>query len=120
MLFLNVSHSYRKWLVKYVFSKFGFLPVDSLHSEDDLHMVEDLLITENVVRLQDNFIFASSISGIEKKMRIMHKSMVKILSPLENITACEFLVRTFIIQEWICFPHLVSYCSDIPELKLIR
>lgn len=46
-----------------------------MDSYNNIHIVEEVSGNENLVPLQENFIFTSSSSGREKKIRIIHTYM---------------------------------------------
>lgn len=142
---LNFSKSFRKRMIQEGHSVLGFLPVavDSSVTEVPgatteiehpinyslLQRIEREEFTNNSQRLHGESETAEFVSLTEKvrltsetkgrhiKQEIVYASMKKLLSPLLREASSGFACQLSNASSLTCFPHLVSYCYDIPEGK---
>lgn len=143
--FVNFSKTFRNKIIQTGQTLVGFLPVgldacdiDSINNEDQhqrnsqytlfteieteefnsnseqLHSDEPIT---DIVPLSDTVHLTTQTKGRHIKLQLIFHSMKAILHPLLEVSRTGFLLKKKPNLNWYCYPHLVSYCCDIPEAK---
>ena len=81
---------------------------DHLHGENE---------TAEFVSLTERVRLAFEPKGRHVKQEIIYMSMKKLFSPLLQKSSAGFDCQSSTGVTYKCFPHLISYCCDIPEAK---
>ena len=93
---------------------------DHLHAEqtekEETHQIQEESQHE-VIQLEDSIPETSQSKGRHIKQELIFSSMKVILKPLLQASKRGFKCQTLDRQNLYCFPHLISYCCDIPEAK---
>lgn len=143
--YMNFSKAFRRKMIQAGHTLIGFLPV-SLDStaiqrvQDDTqteHYFDYKLLREieteefdnnsdkldsddntpELVQLLDGVHLTTQAKGRHIKQELIYRSMKKILSPLMSASTTGFPYTRSSTVTWYIFPHLMSYCCDIPEAK---
>ena len=70
-----------------------------------------------IIELNDSNQETTQSKGRHIKQELIFSSMKVMLKPLLHASKIGFKCKTLDRQNLICFPHLISYCCDIPEAK---
>ena len=142
--FVNFSKAFRNKMIQTGQTLVGFLPVGLDECDMDTNNNDDQnqrnsqykLFTEieteeynsnseqlhsepntNIVPLSDTLHLTTQTKGRHIKLEIIFRSMKVILHPLLEVSRTGLLLKRNPRLNWYCYPHLVSYCCDIPEAK---
>ena len=116
-VFLNTTAECRRRLIDGGHTLVGFLPVDIGDTCADDDVYEDGMDTDDVVPLEETVRATSERDARERKLQVLHSSLLAMLNPLVQCAIDGFKVVTVGNNVWNCFPILSSFCSDIPEGK---
>jgi len=143
--YMNFTKAFRRKMIQAGHTLIGFLPV-SLDSsatqrvQDDTQTEQYLnykLLREieteefdnnsdqldcddnnpELIALLDGVHLTTQAKGRHIKQELIYRSMKKMLSPLMEASTTGFPYTRSSKMTWYIFPHLMSYCCDIPEAK---